>query len=835
MSYIPRLDNDAPSTSDKLWIQRGSGGYNPCIYARGNSVLPNCFSGDTEIITKDGLVRLDAIVDKEVEVLSKDWIYRKAKGGYYGLQPMYRIDFTNSLSFRCTANHRWIVIQDNEYVFKTTLELTTEDEIPCTDGITFMRSVHPIGHSLPVFCIEEPETHTMVLKGGILTGQCVGYAYGRFMEIMGTTTCNLSTDNAGLWFGYTQDGYERGQTPQLGAVICWRNPGRAGHVAIVEKINADGSIVTSNSAWNSTRYYVQTLYPPAYTWSSNYILQGFIYNPKGSKYNASKISEFIDVAKKAIGTQIPSVSLMDKLTSGAFVNWCAKSVDGLIGKVIPAAITAGDFCKAGTSKGMGSFIPGPLFKENPTPEPGDIVLLRSDETKKYKSRYECDQLAIVSEVNGTSVYAITVSKNSMIIKAVYQTNYNAIAGYYRPKWSLVENSTSAMIGYGKLGKFYDTQNTDEDATIREVAYTNGTDILIPKTDIKLSVINYTTMMSAIMDDLIVPGAFSPNTGTDVTVSGSIPANARIVIQYLMGKGLSAAVACGIAGNIQHESNFNTAAVGDGGTSFGICQWHYDRGVRMKQMAGADWANNLTGQLDFLWYELQSDSQLNAMLGQLQKLPDNSSGAQQAADIFVRKFERPADPSGESVKRQASALQFYNAITVQLTTTSSGSSLVSSNSAFSGKTIEIPSWVAQGGIDTTYTNYDYWYTRWAKSSVQYQVSRLWSATGKKSNRNIATINGMYLVAVKPKFGTNGDKISIVLENGQIINAIIADIKANENNNEWGHGSIRALNIIEFEASDGTDYKSTVNTLPDITGWKGQDVVKIINAGTILNGG
>lgn len=702
MAYVPRLENDAPSYSDKLWIQRGSGGYNPCIYASGNSVLPNC----------------------------------------------------------------------------------------------------------------------------------VGYAYGRFMEIMGTTSCRLSTDNAGLWFGYTQDGYERGQTPQLGAVICWRNPGRAGHVAIVEKINSDGSIVTSNSAWNSTRYYVQTLYPPGYTWSSNYILQGFIYNPNGSKFSGSKIEDFIGNAKKLIGQQIPSISLTDKLTSGAFVNYCAKSVDGLIGKVIPAAITAGDFCKAGTSKGMGSFIAGPLFKETPTPEPGDIILLRLDQNKKYRSRFECDQLAIVSEVNGSSIYAITVSTNSMIIKAVYQTNYNAIAGYYRPNWSLVENSTNAIIGYGKLGKFYDTENTKEDATIREVAYTDGSDILLPKTDIKLSVINYTTMMSAIMDDLIVPGAYSPNNGTEVSIDGSVPQNVKVVIQYLMEKGLSAAVACGIAGNIKHESDFNTAAVGDNGTSFGICQWHYDRGVRMKQMAGAGWANNLTGQLDFLWYELQSDSQLNAMLGQLQKLPDNSSGAQQAADIFVRKFERPADPETESIKRQASALQFYNSITVQMTTTSSSSSIVNPNSAFSGKTIEIPSWVAQGGIDTTYTNYDYWYSRWATSSVQYKVSRLWSATGKKSNRNIATINGMYLVAVKPKFGTNGDKISIVLENGQVINAIIADIKANENNNEWGHGSIRALNLIEWEASDGTAYKHTVNTLPDITGWKGQDVVKIINAGSIL---
>ena len=28
--------------------------------------------------------------------------------------------------------------------------------------------------------------------------------------------------------------------------------------------------------------------------------------------------------------------------------------------------------------------------------------------------------------------------------------------------------------------------------------------------------------------------------------------------------------------IQHESSFNTQALGDGGTSYGICQWHNGR-------------------------------------------------------------------------------------------------------------------------------------------------------------------------------------------------------------------------------------------------------------------
>lgn len=113
---------------------------------------------------------------------------------------------------------------------------------------------------------------------------CTCYAWGRFYELSGSRP-SLSLRDAENWFGYS-DGYERGQIPKLGAVICWRrgNTGDdsdgSGHVAIVEEISADGSIVTSNSAWGSTLFYLQTLTKESgYTWNDAYTFQGFIYNP----------------------------------------------------------------------------------------------------------------------------------------------------------------------------------------------------------------------------------------------------------------------------------------------------------------------------------------------------------------------------------------------------------------------------------------------------------------------------------------------------------------------------------------------------------------------------
>ena len=118
---------------------------------------------------------------------------------------------------------------------------------------------------------------------------CTAYAWGRFYEIIGSKP-KLSTGNAEQWFLKTSDGYERGQTPALGAVICWQkgattNPDGddgAGHVAIVEQINSDGSIVTSESGWKSSSYWwTTTRRNDDGNWNggSGYKFQGFIYCP----------------------------------------------------------------------------------------------------------------------------------------------------------------------------------------------------------------------------------------------------------------------------------------------------------------------------------------------------------------------------------------------------------------------------------------------------------------------------------------------------------------------------------------------------------------------------
>ena len=81
---------------------------------------------------------------------------------------------------------------------------------------------------------------------------------------------------------------------------------------------------------------------------------------------------------------------------------------------------------------------------------------------------------------------------------------------------------------------------------------------------------------------------------------------RSVFQFLTAElGLNSAAACGVLANIEAESNFSLTAYGDGGTSYGLCQWLGDRRSSL-----VSWCTNnaldyttLTGQLKYMQHEL----------------------------------------------------------------------------------------------------------------------------------------------------------------------------------------------------------------------------------------
>ena len=116
---------------------------------------------------------------------------------------------------------------------------------------------------------------------------CVGYAYGRFNEIAGLGYCKYLRPVNAENFIQNRGNLSYGQEPKVGGCMVWRKGATlagsdgAGHVAIVEKINADGSIVTSESGWGGPVFTTKVRRKGDGNWGagSAYSYIGCIYQP----------------------------------------------------------------------------------------------------------------------------------------------------------------------------------------------------------------------------------------------------------------------------------------------------------------------------------------------------------------------------------------------------------------------------------------------------------------------------------------------------------------------------------------------------------------------------
>lgn len=131
--------------------------------------------------------------------------------------------------------------------------------------------------------------------------------------------------------------------------------------------------------------------------------------------------------------------------------------------------------------------------------------------------------------------------------------------------------------------------------------------------------------------------------------GSAKQNA---MAYFMRMGWTREQAAGIVANLQHESNFDPRAVGDGGKAYGVAQWHPDRQANFAKWAGKDIRDSsLEEQLAFVNYELTKGAEQRA--GKLLRAAEN---ADQAGRIVSQYYERPLKREEEAQKRGASAVQ-----------------------------------------------------------------------------------------------------------------------------------------------------------------------------------
>lgn len=106
--------------------------------------------------------------------------------------------------------------------------------------------------------------------------------------------------------------------------------------------------------------------------------------------------------------------------------------------------------------------------------------------------------------------------------------------------------------------------------------------------------------------------------------------------------LNTAAVSGIIANLWYESCFDPGRVGDGGTSFGICQWHDERWEYLIDFCntyGYD-ARSAEGQLRFMKYELETE--YGELLSRLRSCSDTKEEAYYNAFYFCADYEYPAE-------------------------------------------------------------------------------------------------------------------------------------------------------------------------------------------------
>lgn len=159
------------------------------VYYR-HSGYYKCLAGDTMVLTKDGTRPIKDLAGREVDVLTfynKAWRWVRAPFFECGVQPLWRVTLSRNgvkKVILATADHRWIAKGSTRR--KPWREVVTRDlkkghalrsaRLPRSGNIVpspwCVEHVECCGDEGMTYCCEVPGSHTFVLEGHILTGNC---------------------------------------------------------------------------------------------------------------------------------------------------------------------------------------------------------------------------------------------------------------------------------------------------------------------------------------------------------------------------------------------------------------------------------------------------------------------------------------------------------------------------------------------------------------------------------------------------------------------------------------------------------------------------------------
>lgn len=176
--------------------------------------------------------------------------------------------------------------------------------------------------------------------GANVLANCVGYANGRFAEIIGKNKIEyqLVCDAENFIEKAKKYGLQVVSYPTLGGIMCWQkgsissHTDGAGHVAIVERIDSKNQIYTSESAHGESAFYNATRTNSNGRWGmgSAYKFRGCIINPaigdvhyeepkSEYKVGTTYTTQVILKVRSGAGTNYPQVPY-ERLTTNAKAN-----------------------------------------------------------------------------------------------------------------------------------------------------------------------------------------------------------------------------------------------------------------------------------------------------------------------------------------------------------------------------------------------------------------------------------------------------------------------------------------------------------------------------------
>ena len=148
---------------------------------------PYCFRGDTKILTKQGIRRLDELVNKEIYVLGKNHGWEPATVKHFGKDILWKLTLERYGVCRdifVTGNHKWFVDKGNKRYVMSTEQLTKGMKIPYNKfgqedsyeaSPWVVKSVVNTGIEDDVYCAVVPGSQSFTLDGNILTHNCYAY------------------------------------------------------------------------------------------------------------------------------------------------------------------------------------------------------------------------------------------------------------------------------------------------------------------------------------------------------------------------------------------------------------------------------------------------------------------------------------------------------------------------------------------------------------------------------------------------------------------------------------------------------------------------------------